>query len=937
MKAGLAGSVLAIFLATAPRAAAEPSVPSFEGTTIATLSFRGDAPLDTKRLAAMTYLRPGARVTDGALRSSLRNLFATRLFADLSVEAAPSPAGTVIVVVFSAAPRIAKLVLSPGIPSRGRILDAIGLRAGDPWPADAPDQIERTVKQILQELGYFSATVDVVVGEGPDATSVGVRVDVRPGPRVKASGPEWQGDLGALSPGDLARVAKLKPGKLYRTKTAREDADRYGALYRAKGYSRAEVRFDGERWDAASQTVAPRFGVFSGPLVVLNVTGEKESVVRSHPESPWAKGEPPDEDAIQALKDALLKSYEEKGYARAKVDIATETQPGREVVSFVIDRGARYSVGRVTVNGIRSLPVRDVLDVLQTRPRALLETGRFVTADAAGDRDAIANLYRSKGYRDVHVSNAEVRDGASPFTLDVSFRVEEGIRTIVDERSLSGANALSKEDLVKKLAVAPGRPFDESEVGNDTALLQSAYLDRGFLDSKIESSVRFREPEPPGSERAEVDFAVTEGTPVTFGKTVVRGNSRTRPFIIEDRLAQKEGDPFSFGKLVDTQQKLARLGIFQKIDISSLSTDEETKSRTVLVTVSEARPWSLTYGIGGEFDPSLKGDNAQKFSPRLSLGVAYNNLFGRALEAGIEGRYSTRDPRLILTLNDRSLFHGTIPLSFAAYVTKEFQQTYDVKRSGAFLQSTLRVSQPLTLGLRYQYELVEPSSDPGLGPDQRPNQTNRISSFAGGFTYDKRNDPFNPSGGYLIGADIKYAFPLFAADAHFLKAFLQASLYRPWRSTRFAFAVRTGLIQAYSACDPETNPTCAPNLTVPIPERFFAGGRSTHRAFALDDLGIPGETVNSDGVGFGGNFFLLLNAEWRVPLASGFEMSFFVDVGNVWADPKHVDLSEIRPGAGLGLHYLTPVGPLRFEYGLKLDRKSGEKAGAFNFSIGYGF
>jgi outer membrane protein insertion porin family len=82
---------------------------------------------------------------------------------------------------------------------------------------------------------------------------------------------------------------------------------------------------------------------------------------------------------------------------------------------------------------------------------------------------------------------------------------------------------------------------------------------------------------------------------------------------------------------------------------------------------------------------------------------------------------------------------------------------------------------------------------------------------------------------------------------------------------------------------------------------------------------------------------LIANAEWRVPVTGGFEVAFFVDAGNVWANPKNVDLSQIRTGAGIGLHYLTPVGPLRLEYGLKLDRKPGEDPGAFAFSVGYPF
>jgi outer membrane protein insertion porin family len=138
------------------------------------------------------------------------------------------------------------------------------------------------------------------------------------------------------------------------------------------------------------------------------------------------------------------------------------------------------------------------------------------------------------------------------------------------------------------------------------------------------------------------------------------------------------------------------------------------------------------------------------------------------------------------------------------------------------------------------------------------------------------------------------------------------------------------------ACAPEANPGCLPNLDTPIVERFFAGGRTTHRAFTLDDLGVPGQTLQ-DGQGIGGNALLLANVEWRVPLSGGLGLVLFADWGNVWAGPTYLKLADGRWGAGLGLHYLTPVGPFRLEYGFRLDRAKDEDAGALSFSIGYPF
>jgi outer membrane protein assembly complex protein YaeT len=926
----------ALFAAGAASLAARVSAAASYGTGIASLSFRGDAPVDTHRLEALTELKRGRTLTDEAVRTSLRNLFATRLFSDLAVEASPSPAGAIVVVVFAASPRIEHLAISPGVPASGRVLDAVGLGAGDTWQNDLRPRYEEAIRRILRDEGYFDPKVATVVEAGADETSVRVRFEVRKGPRATAGPPRFSSVPAPLDDAALLARAKSKPGKPYPGSKAREDAERYAAAYRRLGYSRAEVRLEDERYDAASATVTPQYALFVGPRVVLRVKGESESVVRAHPDSPWSRGEPSDEDSLQFLKDGLRRTYQERGYARAKVDVTFETTPDEELVTFAVEKGERWTLSRVTVTGVVSLPQSAVSAALQTRARGLLRTGRYVDGEAAADRDALESLYRASGFRHARVLPPQVTDGASRDTLIVTFRVEEGIRAIVVTRTVTGIKSVPEDVLLPRLAVRAGLPFSESNASDDAALLQSLYVDRGYVDAKVEATARFLDPVPPEGERVDVLYAVTEGRPVVFGKTILRGNRRTRPFIVEDRLANKEGSPFSLTKLLETQQSLARLGIFQKIELSTFPTDPETLSRAVLVTVSEARPWSLTYGVGAEYAPQAP---STQLSARLSLGVSYNNLFGRALEVSGEGRISNRDPRVILSARDRSLFGGKIPISLAAYRTSDYFSDIQVKRTGGFLQGEYRPSPTLRTGLRYQYELVSPSSDPGLGADQRLNQPSRISSVAGGVTWDRRNDPLNPSAGTFLAADVKYAFPFLAADADFLKALLQAALYRPYGATRLVFSVRGGVIWNYQACDvvPRDPALCSPNLIVPVPERLFAGGASTHRAFARDNLGIPGQTLNADGVGVGGTVQLVANAEWRIPVASSFEVALFFDIGNVWADPKSVDLSLLRSGGGFGLHYQTPVGPIRLEYGLKLDRKPGENAGAFAFSVGYPF
>lgn len=915
-----------------PPAASAPR--SFYGSRIASLEFQGDAPVDEGSLRKLTELNAGEILTESAVRTSMRNLFATRRFSDLSIEAVPRTSGLAIRVVFSAAPTIVRLTLEgEHLPNRGRLRDSLRVDAGDPWTTGESAVAEVTLRRLLKERGYFEPKIETRVEAGPDETSVLVRFLVATGPRAFAIPPRWKGSIGSVDPSKLAKAARLKPGTPYREVRAREDAERYTGFYRKLGFARAEVRFDGEIYEAASRRVSPQYAVFVGPHIVLQVTGAPISDVKKHPESPWSRGEPPDEDSIRRLAEAVKRSYQEKGYGKVQVVWSYKTGEAEDTISFQITKGDRWTVAHVTYEGTHTFTGKDLKGVTQTRPRGFLEVGRLVDRTLEEDRNAIAGFYSSQGFADARAGKPVTKDGTSPFTLDVKFPVEEGARLFVERRTIEGDRSIPASELEPFLAVTPGSPYDPALVKQDEAVLQGIYTERGFVDSRIESETKQLTPAPPRPLGAAITYKVFEGDPVTFGKSVVRGNRRTRFSIIGAQFAHKEGIPFSLSRLIETQQGLTRLGVFQRVDITYFPTDPERKSRTVIITLSEAKPWSLLYGIGAEYNPSAE----RRFNPRFSLGISYNNLFGRAMSVGAEGRYSIREQRVVATLRDRSLFRWRLPLSLTLFDAKEIRENFEVKRRGAFIETERRFSPSVKSTLRYQYEIVEPKADPAiLSGLERQNQQIAISSFGPGLTIDTRSDPVDPKFGYLIATDLRYAFPFLSANARFLKGLVQASLYRPFEGTTFAFGLRAGAIQPYGRCSPQESGECAPNLEIPIVERFFAGGRTTHRAFSLDDLGIAGQTT-LNGIGFGGNGLLVANAEWRIPVFGDLGVSFFVDVGNVWADYRRIRLSELRAGVGVGAHYLTPVGPLRVEYGRKLDRQPGESLGEFSFSIGYPF
>ncbi len=922
--------VLALALPATPAAAGE----SLWGRTIERLEFRGDAPIEETSFARLTDLGPGRPLTERAVHSSLRNLFATGRFSDLAVEAAPTEGGAVVTLVFSAAATVAEVSISGrGIPAKGRVIDAIGTRPRDTWSEDRGVAATRAALRVLEERGFFEAEVTPRVEPGPDDTSVNVTFLVVPGRPAVPAPAVFTGDLGPLAADELRGEGKLRRHRVFREAVAREDAERYAARYKELGRSRAEVRYEGVTYDRGTGQATPKYAVFAGPDVVLDVAGIREAEVRRNPASPWAKGDPPDADALDRLRSALREELQRKGFARASVDVEVEVSQDREEVRLQAEKGGRWVVGRVAVEGTCAIREKTLLGVLRTRSRGLFEKGRLVDADMAADRSAITSVYRARGFPEARVTSVDVVAGELPWELDVTFRVEEGPPAWLGRVAVEGLVSFDGDAMGRRLRAKRGEPYVAEVVENDLATLRSALGDGGYPDARVEARTALQVSEPGAPEVVDVTYHVVEGERAVFGKTILRGARATHLSVLERELAYEEGTPFSMARLVRTQQNLDRLGVFSRVDVSGLSPVAGSDARSVLVTVEEAKPWSLLYGLGLEYDARAE----RALNPRLSLALSHTNLFGRAIAGVVEARYSRRDTRILVRVADRSIFDSGLAGTVTAYLADEIRESYAVRRGGAFFEASRFLGEMLKGALRYQYELVEPDAPPEiLSEIERQDQRIFINSIGASSVIDRRDDPIVPTKGVFAALEGKWAFPAASADADFLKGFAQVTLYRPFQGGTLAAGVRAGLTKSLVECAPDVNPGCLPNLDTPIVERFFAGGRTTHRAFALDDLGIEGQTLN-DGGGIGGNALLIANVEWRVPLTGGLGLVLFADWGNVWAGPSYVRLAEGRWGVGLGFHYLTPVGPFRLEYGFLLDRKGEEETGALSFSIGYPF
>jgi outer membrane protein assembly factor BamA len=226
----------------------------------------------------------------------------------------------------------------------------------------------------------------------------------------------------------------------------------------------------------------------------------------------------------------------------------------------------------------------------------------------------------------------------------------------------------------------------------------------------------------------------------------------------------------------------------------------------------------------------------------------------------------------------------------------------------------------------------------------------RLSSFSGAISRDTRDDVVEPRRGGFLSAEGSVAARALGGQVGFIKSYGQAFWFRRLPgmkgtvfATRAALGLADGFQRTVQATDADRAPIPDEFIVVedlPASERFFAGGDTTIRGFALDTVGAP-STISPTGFPKGGNAVVILNAELRFPAWHDVGPVVFVDGGNVFERVSDFDLGALRGAVGFGVRYRSPVGPIRFDIGFKLDRRqigaTLEPRRAFHLSIGHAF
>lgn len=968
-------AVVAATLLTPLTGAAQSTLDSLVGRPVASVSVVADGRTLTDPAVSTLLDTPAGQPLDMAdLRRTLRALAALERFDEITVEATATPAGVTLRYVVSRSRRIEAVELrgDRGL-GEGTLRQALTERFGRTLAPGRAPEMAATLTAALADAGFLDAAVSHrIVAAGEDADTL--VFDLRAGPRfrigrvsVRGTPPEGEARLkerlraGAGRAWDASDMARRVEDEIDRMR----EAGRYEARLDV-----TPARRDGE------PVVDLLIEVDAGPLVELVFEGDPLPKSRLGEFVPVRREGSVDEDLLEDSRRRIEQYLKGEGYWRAGVEYRRTEADGRLRVVFDVGRGQVFEVGSVIVNGALGVP-RSEIDAL-----VLSRAGRpFVEAVLDADVAALAQLYQARGYGQATVTRTVSQHAgpspAAPGRVDITITVDEGVRTRVGALTVAGGVAIDEAVLREVMRLAPGANFFAPQLEADRNAVQLLYLNRGYPDAVVRAAARAS-----GQGVVDVAYEIDEGRPAVVDHVIVTGNSRTSVGTILDEAQIARGRAIGLADLEAAQRRIGRLGLFRRVRIDTVR-DAATGAVDVVIGVEENAATTIGYGAGLEGGRRLRAEDQTgaaverlEFAPRGFFEVGRRNLWGKNRSVNLFSRASLRqapgsvddpDPggfgiyeyRVIASFREPRAFGWTADATVAALVEQAIRSSFSYRRRSVNADLTRRVGRDLTLIARYSYgktdvyeERYSPSDKP-LIDRLFPQVT--LSTLSGALAWDTRDDAIEPTRGMVIGVESDVALRALGSEVGYLKTFSQGFLYRRLPGTRVVVAggLRVGLATGFErsiprvgeegrpVLDPDGQPILDLVRDLPASERFYAGGDTTVRGFTLDRLGDE-DTIDSEGFPTGGDAVIIANAEVRFPVTRALGGVAFIDAGNVFARVQRVDLTRIRATVGLGVRYKSPIGPLRFDVGFKLDPQvlgngQRERRHAVHISIGQAF
>jgi outer membrane protein insertion porin family len=638
-----------------------------------------------------------------------------------------------------------------------------------------------------------------------------------------------------------------------------------------------------------------------------------------------------DKSLVDRAQQELKRQYLTRGYYAAEVTTTiTPIDRDRVGILFSVIEGPSAKIRQINFIGNKVFSDGTLHDEMQeSTPNWFswyTKNDLYAKDKLTTDLENLRSYYLDRGYLEFNIDSTQVSLSPDKKDMYLTLTLHEGEPYTVSGIHLAG-NLLNREpELMKLITIKPGDRFSAAKLKASTKALVDKLGEYGYAFATVNALPQIDQ------ERHKVDLTlqVDPSRRVYVRRINIEGNTRTRDEVIRREMRQMESSWFDSNRLALSKDRINRLGYFTDVDVTTVPVEGTPDQVDIDVKVTEKPTGSVTLGLGygsGE-------------GPIISAGVSQDNVFGSGTSLAVNVNTATTFRTLTVTQVDPYFTVDGIKR-----ITDVYYRTSEPLYYSNVTDTSFRI---ITLGADLKFGIPFSESDMvyfGTGIEQNRldvdattpqsyidyvNSFGRVSNnvpITLGWSRDNRDSALVPSRGYFTQFNAEYGTPI--ARTNYYKADIQAQYY-------YSFA--RGFVLGLNFQGGYGNGLNGEPY--PIFKNYYAGGIGSVRGYEPSSLG-PRDATTGDPIG--GSKLIVGNIELTFPLpGTGYDRTLrvftFVDGGNVWGtEGNSVGANGLRYSYGTGLEWISPIGPLKLDFGLPIVRHAGDQYQKFQFQIGTSF
>ena len=930
------------------------------GLRVIAVEYQCDGPFSENEVALATTVKAGSIYSRSEIRQSLERIYSLGRFSNIKVDAQKSGQGVILTFNLTRKIKIGQINLKGNKKlNQDAILRVMKLKLNQEYRESLAEADIESIKELYKSFGYFSTDISFESNIDEREKLANITFTISEGVQTRVAEIIFIGTVeAALRPKGtetlLDAMKNVKRGKIYRGQRSLDsDKKEIENEYKNNGYITAKVvnthvlsdpeaikqyRDRGrsftankfEESDLKGGKVAVIIEIKQGKRVDIKIIEdekkEKDGKIRKST-AVWRMGSVSAPVLRRSAAD-IENLYRLKGYYKAKVDTQVlNDKPESTTIIFKVTKNRMMRIGKISITGVDgaalTVDVERIKKQMLTRTRHPLSIwllkkyfphGIFDDTIFEMDKRAIIAFYKNEGYSNARIHDANVLVNEKTGRINIKIEIFEGPKTNVTEIILEGnhKDAMSSEEILFQLAskgiipkfnknnltveayaVDPPRSrykldppgiFREEELVAARSYLRLQYADKGYF-AQIEPVKAFNE----DNTEVVITYKIIEGKRIRIDDHIeINGNTRTKRWVIERELSDTltVQRVFNRTEIEKSWQRLLDLGIFENVRIDAKPILGFDDLYRLTVDVKDRKAISVNMNLGSS--------SSEYF--RVGVEANHINLWGTSRRArftagigtkGSRGEFDYSEPRILGT---RVI--GLANLHRYPKVYRYSEESYAETWNGGKLGLSQKFHRVNTLLYQYGYDLVEYEDVAGKSKTT-------IGEVEAIFQRDRRNNPLNPTKGWFHTISLEYADTWLGGTESFAKFSINSDNYMEIvRGVVLALGARTGYSWELDGVD-RTEPGRF------RPEQFKQRDYRTPRGF---------QWTAADA----GNTIFNVSTELRFPVYKWIGAAVFFDSG-LSADRRDFNFRNMNSSVGLGLRFITPVGPIRVDYGYPVN------------------